>query len=69
MKYQLGKYEFSANGPDHVVFWGNEDFWLDWPKMRSAGYLEVADWGTPGDYGHITITVPLQTRKLAQQWG
>jgi hypothetical protein len=67
MKYRLGKYAFAADDTNHVVYWGNDDFWIDWPKMREAGYLEVSDWGTPGDYGHITITVPAQTRGLAKR--
>ena len=52
MHYQINTYEFKTTGADNFVFWGNDKFWCDWPKLKELGLL-TADYS--GTDGHVTL--------------
>ena len=63
MTYRIGKYEFKTNGNPESVFWGNDEFWLNWVSLKRDGYF-TADYGNASNYGHITLYPTDQARQF-----
>jgi hypothetical protein len=58
MNYKIGIYEFKTIENSDCVFWANNAFWEEWPKLVKA-HLVYADHSnaTASNYGHVDIRV------------
>ena len=61
MRYQIGPYIFKTTEKDNRIFWGNDNFWNDWPKLAKLGLVYADDSkASASNFGHVDIRVNLQ---------
>ena len=61
MRYQIGPYIFKTTEKDTRIFWGNDNFWNDWPKLAKLGLVDADNSNaSASNFGHIDIRVNLQ---------
>jgi hypothetical protein len=58
MTYKIGPYEFKTIENSDRVFWANNAFWENWPKLAQARFV-YADHSnaSASNLGHIDIRV------------
>jgi hypothetical protein len=61
MRYQIGKYVFKTTEKDNRIFWANDEFWNDWPKLAELRlvYADSSN-ASASNFGHVDIRVHLQ---------
>ena len=61
MRYQIGPYIFKTTEKDNRIFWGNDNFWNDWPKLAKLGLVYAdSSKASASNFGHVDIRVNLQ---------
>ena len=61
MEYQIGRYVFKTTEKDNRIFWANDHFWSDWPKLAELRLVYAdSSKASPSNFGHVDIRVNLQ---------
>ena len=58
MEYRISIYQWKTSATDNRVFWANDAFWNDWPKLVKAGLIYADNSkASSSNFGHVDIRV------------